>query len=65
MDEYKKLFANIGSKNEYFKVAVLLIFVMFILSSVLGMRVTIIIGVIAIIFIFFGFLFFMKRIFPK
>jgi hypothetical protein len=54
MDEYKKLFAHIGSKNDYIKIAVLLIFVMFILSSVLGKTPTIIIGVVALIFIGLG-----------
>lgn len=54
MDEYKKLFAHIGSKNDYIKIAVLLIFVMFILSSVLGKKPTIIIGVVALFFIGLG-----------
>jgi hypothetical protein len=54
MDEYKKLFAHIGSKNDYIKIAVLLIFVMFMLSSVLGKTPTIIIGVVALIFIGLG-----------
>lgn len=54
MDEYKKLFSNIGSKNEYIKIAVLLIFVIFILSSILGKKATILIGVIALLFALLG-----------
>jgi len=62
MDEYKKLFANIGSKNEYIKIAVLLIFVVFILSSILGKRATIVIGVIALLFTCLGIVYTLKRI---
>ena len=62
MDEYKKLFSNIGSKNEYIKIAVLLIFVIFILSSVLGKNATIIIGVIALLFACMGIVYKLKRI---
>ncbi len=61
MDEYKKLFSNIGSKNEFIKIAVLLIFVIFILSSVLGKRATIIIGVIALLFACLGIVYTLKR----
>ena len=62
MDEYKKLFSNIGSKNEYIKIAVLLIFVIFILSSILGKKATILIGVIALLFAFLGLAYKMKGI---
>jgi Ca2+/Na+ antiporter len=61
MDEYKKLFANIGSKNEYIKIAVLLIFVVFILSSVLGKGAFIIIGMIALLFACLGIVYALKR----
>jgi Na+/H+ antiporter NhaD/arsenite permease-like protein len=62
MDEYKKLFSNIGSKNEYIKIAVLLIFVTFLLSSILGKMTTIIIGVIALLFACLGIVYKLKRI---
>ena len=62
MDEYKKLFSNIGSKNEYTKIAVLLIFVIFILSSVLGQRATILIGIIALFFACLGIVYKLKRV---
>ena len=62
MDEYKKLFSNIGSKNEYIKIAVLLIFVTFLLSSILGKMATILIGVIALIFACMGIVYKLKRI---
>lgn len=62
MDEYKKLFANIGSKNEYIKIAVLLIFVTFLLSSILGKKVAILIGVIALLFACMGIVYRLKRI---
>ena len=62
MDDYKKLFSNIGSKNEYIKIAVLLIFVIFILSSILGKRATFFIGVIALLFACFGIAYKLKRI---
>jgi hypothetical protein len=62
MDEYKKLFSNIGSKNEYIKIAVLLIFVIFILSSILGKMATILIGVIALLFACLGIVYKLKRI---
>ncbi|MBW2178556.1 MAG: hypothetical protein JRH03_16740, partial [Deltaproteobacteria bacterium] len=42
------------SRNEYIKIAVLLMFVMFILSAVLGRKATVIIGVIALIFTCLG-----------
>jgi len=64
MDEYKKLFSNIGSKNEYIKIAVLLIFVAFLLSSVLGKTATILIGVIALLFACLGIFHKLKRIAP-
>ena len=62
MDEYKKLFSNIGSKNEYIKIAVLLIFIVFILSSILGKMATIVIGVIALLFAGLGIVYKLKRI---
>ena len=62
MDEYKKLFSNIGSKNEYIKIAVLLIFVTFLLSSILGKRATILIGVIALLFACLGIFYKLKRV---
>ena len=62
MDEYRKLFSNIGSKNEYIKIAVLLIFVIFILSAILGKRTTILIGVIALLFACLGIVYKLKRI---
>ena len=62
MDEYKKLFSNIGSKNEYIKIAVLLIFIVFILSSILGKMATIVIGVIALLFACLGIVYKLKRI---
>ena len=62
MDDYKKLFSNIGSKNEYIKIAVLLIFVTFILSSILGKRATILIGAIALLFACLGIVYKLKRI---
>jgi len=64
MDEYKKLFSNIGSKNEYIKIAVLLIFVAFLLSSVLGKTATILIGVIALLFACLGIFYKLKRSAP-
>jgi len=64
MDEYKKLFSNIGSKNEYIKIAVLLIFVTFLLSSILGKSATILIGVIALLFACLGVVYKLKRITP-
>jgi len=62
MDEYKKLFSNIGSKNEYIKITVLLIFVTFLLSSILGKRATILIGVIALLFACLGIFYKLKRV---
>ncbi|MDX2512122.1 MAG: hypothetical protein QNK25_08755 [Desulfobacterales bacterium] len=61
MDEYKKLFSNIGSRNEYIKIAVLLIFVAFLLSSILGKWATILIGVIALLFACLGIFYKLKR----
>ena len=62
MDEYKKLFSNIGSKNEYLKIAVLLIFVIFILLPIIGKKATIIVGVIALLFACLGIVYKLKRI---
>jgi len=62
MDEYKKLFSNIGCKNEYIKMAELLIFLIFILSSILGKMATILIGVIALLFACMGIVYTLKRI---
>ncbi|MFC1876961.1 hypothetical protein ACFL2E_06800 [Thermodesulfobacteriota bacterium] len=62
MDDYKKLFSNIGSKNEYIKIAVWLIFVIFILSAILGKRATILIGVIALLVACLGIVYKLKRI---
>jgi L-asparagine transporter-like permease len=61
MDEYKTLFANIGSKNEYLKIAVLLIFVVFILLPIIGKKATIIVGVIALFFACLGIVYKLKR----
>ncbi|MBW2611322.1 MAG: hypothetical protein JRD49_04705 [Deltaproteobacteria bacterium] len=62
MYELKQLFSHIGSRNEYIKIAVLLMFVMFILSAVLGRKATVIIGVIALIFTCLGAAFWLRGI---
>ncbi len=51
-----------GSKNEYIKIAVLLIFVIFILSPILGIKTTILVGVIALFFVCLGIVYRLKRI---
>ena len=54
MYEIKQLFSQIGSKNEYIKIAVFLIFVSFLLSPVLGKKVAVIVGAAALLFFFLG-----------
>ncbi len=64
MYEYKQLFSQIGSKNEYIKIAVLLIFVAFLLSPLLGKTIAIIIGTVALLFFCLGVAFGLKAILP-
>ena len=63
MYEYKQLFSQIGSKNEYIKIAVFLIFVAFLLSSVLGKTIAIIIGTAALLFFCLGVAFWLRSAF--
>lgn len=62
MYEYKQLFSRIGSKNEYIKIAVFLIFVAFLMFPILGKKAAIIVGVIALLFFCLGALFWLKTI---
>jgi hypothetical protein len=62
MYEYKQLFSQIGSKNEYIKIAVFLIFVAFLLFPVLGKTIAIIIGTAALLFFCLGVAFWLKAI---
>jgi len=63
MYEYKQLFSQIGSKNEYIKIAVFLIFVAFLLFPVLGKKAAVIVGVVAFLFFCLGVAFWLKAIF--
>ena len=62
MYEYKQLFSQIGSKNEYIKIAVFLIFVAFLLTPVFGKTIAYIIGAVALIFAGLGAAFFLKTV---
>ena len=62
MYEYKQLFSQIGSKNEYIKIAVFLIFVAFLLFPVLGKKAAVIVGVVALAFACLGAAFRLKAI---
>lgn len=64
MYEYKQLFAQIGSRNEYIKIAVFLIFVAFLLFPVLGKKAAVIVGAAALLFFCLGVAFWLKRISP-
>ncbi len=64
MYEYKQLFSQIGSKNEYIKIAVFLIFVAFLLFPVLGKTIAIIVGTVALLFFCLGVAFWLKAILP-
>ena len=65
MYEYKQLFSQIGSKNEYIKIAVFLIFVAFLLFPVLGKTIAIIMGTVALLFFCLGVVFWFKNNFTK
>jgi len=65
MYEYKQLFSQIGSKNEYIKIAVFLIFVAFLLFPVLGKTIAIIVGTVALLFFCLGVVFWFKNNFTK
>jgi len=65
MYEYKQLFSQIGSKNEYIKIAVFLIFVAFLLFPVLGKTIAIIVGALALLFFCLGVVFWFKNNFTK
>lgn len=65
MYEYKQLFSQIGSKNEYIKIAVFLIFVAFLMSPVLGKTIAIIIGTVALLFFCLGIAFWMRSAFSN
>ena len=54
MFEIKQLFSRIGSRNEYIKLAVILIFVSFLLSPVLGKKTAVAVGVAALLFFCLG-----------
>lgn len=54
MYEIKQLFSQIGSKNEYIKIAVFLIFVAFLLFPVLGKKAAAIVGAAALLFFCLG-----------
>ena len=60
MYELKQLFSQIGSRNEYVKISVFLCIVVFILYAVLGRRIAMIIGAIALIFACLGAAFWLK-----
>jgi membrane associated rhomboid family serine protease len=62
MYEYKQLFSRIGSRNEYIKIAVFLIFVAFLLFPVLGKKAAIIVGAVALVFACLGAVFRLKAI---
>ena len=64
MYEYKQLFSQIGSRNEYIKIAVFLIFVAFLLFPVLGKKAAVIVGVVALLFFCLGIAFWLKAILP-
>lgn len=63
MYEFKQLFSQIGSKNEYVKIAFFLIFVAFILSAVLGRKVAMAIGAVALVFACLGVVFWVRKTF--
>ena len=62
MYEIKQLFSQIGSRNEYIKIAVFLIFVAFLLFPVLGKKAAVIVGAAALLFFFLGVTFWMRSI---
>jgi len=63
MYEYKQLFSQIGSRNEYIKIAVFLIFVAFLLFPVLGKKAAVIVGVVALLFFCLGVAFWLRSVF--
>lgn len=63
MYEFKQLFSQIGSKNEYIKIAFFLIFVAFILFAVLGIKMAMIIGGAALLFACLGAFVWIKKTF--
>ena len=62
MYEYKQLFSQIGSRNEYIKIAVFLIFVAFLLFPVLGKKAAIVVGSFALLFFCLGVLSWIKTV---
>jgi hypothetical protein len=65
MYEIKQLFAHIGPKNEYIKIAVFLIFVAFLLFPVLGKKAAAIVGALALVFFCLGVFFRLRAILPS
>ena len=61
----KQLFSQIGSRNEYIKIAVFLIFVAFLLFPVLGKTAALIAGTAGLLFFFLGATFWLRSIFFK
>ena len=65
MYEIKQLFSQIGSKNEYIKIAVFLIFVAFLLFPVLGKKAAAMVGAVALLSFCLGVVFWLKTILPN
>jgi len=65
MYEYKQFFSQIGSRNEYIKIAVFLIFVSFLLFPILGKKAAVIIGAVALLSFCLGVVFWLRSIAPK
>ena len=63
MYEYKQLFSRIGSRNEYIKIAVFLIFVAFLLFPVLGKKAAVVVGSLALLFFCLGVAFWLRSAF--